>query len=64
MTPVDKKARKKKKNACPLIKKNNGTNLAGNVAMLMFSSKTVNDLSEINIHSHRRLINVRRFTSV
>ena len=62
MTPVDKKARKNKKTHAHFWK--NGTNLAGNVAMLMFSSKTVNDLSESNIHSHRRLINVRRFTSV
>ena len=30
----------------------------------MFSSKTVNDLTESNIHSDRRLIHVRRFTSV
>ena len=30
----------------------------------MFSSKTVNDLTESVIHSHRRLIHVRRFTSV
>ena len=63
MTLVDKKARKKKKTHAHFWK-NNGTNLAGNVAMLMFSSKTVNDLSESNIHSHLRLINVRRFTSV
>ena len=63
MTPVNKKVRKKKKRM-HTFEINNGTNLAGNVAMLMFSSKTVNDLSESNIHSHRRLINVRRFTSV
>ena len=30
----------------------------------MFSSETVNDLTESIIHSHRRLIRVRRFTSV
>ena len=53
MTPVDKKARKKKKTHAHFWK-NNGTNLAGNVAMLIFSSKIVNDLSESNIHSHRR----------
>ena len=29
----------------------------------MFSSKTVDDLTESVIHSHRRLIHVRRFTS-
>ena len=29
----------------------------------MFSSKTVNDLTESIIHSHRRFIHVRRFTS-
>ena len=30
----------------------------------MFSSKTVNDLTETIIHSHRQLIHVQRFTSV
>ena len=30
----------------------------------MISSKAVNDLTESIIHSNRRLINVRRFTSV
>ena len=30
----------------------------------MFSTKTVNDVTESVIHSHRRLIHVRRFTSV
>ena len=30
----------------------------------MISSKTVNDLTESIIHSHRRFIHVRRFTSV
>ena len=30
----------------------------------MFSSKTVYDLTEHIIHSHRQLIRVRRFTSV
>ena len=30
----------------------------------MFSSKTVNNLKESIIHSHQRLIHVRRFTSV
>ena len=29
----------------------------------MFSSKTVNDLTESIIHSRRRLIHVRRFTA-
>ena len=31
--------------------------------MTMFSSKTVYDLTEIIIHSRRRLIHVRRFTA-
>ena len=43
--------------------KNNGTSLARTVTT-MFSSKTVNDLTESIIHSHRRFIHVRRFTSV
>ena len=43
--------------------KNNGTSLARTVTT-MFSSKTFNDLTESIIHSHRRFIHVRRFTSV
>ena len=30
----------------------------------MFSSKTVNDLTKSIIHSHQRLVHVRRFTFV
>ena len=41
----------------------NGTSLARTVTT-MFSSKTFNDLTESIIHSHRRFIHVRRFTSV
>ena len=43
--------------------KNNETSLAGTITT-MFSSKIVNDLTESIIHSHRRLIYVRRFTFV
>lgn len=52
----------KKKSACSLLK-NNGTSLARTVTN-MFSSKTINDLTKSIIHSHWRLIYVRRFTSV
>ena len=44
-------------------KKKTGPSLAGTVTT-MFSSKTVNDLTESIIHSYRRSINVRKFTSV
>ena len=53
---------RKKESPCTLLK-NNETSLARTVTT-MFSSKTVNDLTESIIHSHRRLIYVRRFTFV
>ena len=52
---------RKKESPCTLFK-NNETSLARTVTT-MFSAKTVNDLTESIIHSHRRLIHVRRFTS-
>ena len=51
--------RLRKKKAQLHFWKNNGTSLA-----TVSFSITVNDLTESIIHSHRRLINVRRFTSV
>ena len=51
LTPVNYRARKKKKEQEDL--KNNGTSLARTV-MTMFSSKTVNVLMESIIHSHGR----------
>ena len=52
---------REKKSACTLLK-NNETSLARTVTTI-FSSKTVDDRTESIIHSHRRLIHVRRFTS-
>ena len=52
----------RKKGACTLLK-NSETSLARTVT-IMFSSKKVNNLKESIIHSHQRLIHVRRFTSV
>ena len=57
-----KSALEKKKSACKFLK-NNETSLIRTITT-MFSSKTVNDLTEGIIHSHRRLIYVRRFTFV
>ena len=45
--------RKKRKSACTFLK-NNETSLARTVNAI-FSSKTVNDLTESIIHFHRRL---------
>ena len=46
------------------FEKTTGLDWQGLSRTKMFSSKTVNDLTKSIIHSHQRLIHVRRFTSV
>ena len=58
-----RKKKKKKKKRKYNFEKNSGTSLAIAVTTI-FPSKTVNDLTEIIIESHGRLINVRRFAIV
>ena len=60
---VIKKTKKKQKKTQVQLWKNSGTSLASAVTTI-FPSKTVNDLTEIIIESHGRLINVRRFAIV